>query len=110
MEAIDRLMPGIRIERNIDIYTEGRGVEPSFQRVLDYLMQRGLLSPVSLELFRSLEGIHVLNLGETLKGGSLLLSPSFTTSLFQGDATARVQAEVEKLMSSDRSLSSRQTK
>lgn len=110
MEAIDRLMPGIRIEKNIDISTEGRGIEPSFQRVLDYLMQRGLLSPVSLELFRSLEGIIVLNLGETLKGGSLLLSPSFTTSLLQGDAIASVQVEVEKLMSSNRSPSARQTK
>lgn len=109
MEAIDRLMPGIRIEKNLVISAEGSGIEPSFQRVLDYLMQRGLLSPVSLELFRSLEGVTVLNLRETLKGGSLLLSPGFTTGLLQGDAIVEIHAEVARLIRCDGSLSSWQT-
>lgn len=78
-------MPGIRLERNIETLCARNGTRPTFQTVLDYLAQHGLLSPATLNLFRGLDGVETLDLRETLKSCSLLLPPEFRLELLQGE-------------------------
>lgn len=88
IKIVDQFMPGIRLERNMDTLVERSGATLSYQRVLDYLMQNGLLASTVLELFRSLEGITNLDLRESLKGCALLQPLDFRTKLFQGFAVS----------------------
>ena len=84
IREIDVLMPGIRLERNLEVQTVTSGVPLTYQMVLNYLTAHGFLSPASLDLFRSLDGIESLDLRETLKSCSLLLPTDFRVELLQG--------------------------
>jgi len=77
-------MPGIRLERNLEIQSATSGASLTYQTVLNYLMLHGFLSPATLDLFRSLDGIESLDLRETFKACSLLLPPGFQVELLQG--------------------------
>ncbi|KAF8322570.1 hypothetical protein DL93DRAFT_1023787 [Clavulina sp. PMI_390] len=85
IEKIDDLMPSIRLKKNLArVRDTGASSSPlTFQRVLQYLMQRGLLSPALLELFRGLEGVVELNLRESLRSSRVLVPTAFKTSLLQ---------------------------
>lgn len=85
IEDLEKVLPCVRLKKNLDLASDVFGrATPSFQAVLDYLMEHGLLSATALERFRCLHGIEFLDLTESLKSESFLGLPSSRIDLFKG--------------------------
>lgn len=85
IEDINVILPGARLKKNLDLSSQVFGRSTlSFQTVLDYLTEHGLLTAASLERFRSLKGIEILDLTESLKSEGFLGLHNSRAELLKG--------------------------
>ncbi|KAF8339852.1 uncharacterized protein EI90DRAFT_2293909 [Cantharellus anzutake] len=83
LSDLDSLLPGVRLRRGFSAATGG-GIDVSYQTVLDYLSDQGHIWPVTLELFRALQGITRLDLRSSLRPALLVAPDSLLEDVLSG--------------------------